>query len=127
MKNKQKTIIYWVVALVAAAGIIGALVFYSNQPGPLDAFATCLGDQGATFYGAYWCPACNQQKTLFGKSQQYLPYTECSEPGTRAQNETCIAAGIERYPTWEFAGGQRIEGVIPLDGLAQLTTCELPQ
>ncbi|MDP3953733.1 MAG: hypothetical protein Q8P99_02855 [bacterium] len=127
MKNKQKVALYWAIAIVIVASVIGALVFYSNQPGPLDTFAKCLGDQESTFYGAYWCPACNQQKTLFGKSQQHLPYVECSEPGSRDQNETCIEAGIQAYPTWEFANGERIEGVLSPEQLAQLTTCQLPQ
>ncbi|MEX2054392.1 MAG: hypothetical protein WD883_02530 [Candidatus Colwellbacteria bacterium] len=127
MKNRQKVALYWAVAIVAVVGIIGGLVFYSNQPGPLDTFAKCLGEQGASFYGAYWCPACNEQKNMFSRSQQHLPYIECSDPGTRTQNQTCAEADIQAYPTWELASGERIEGVIPLEQLAALTTCELPQ
>jgi len=126
MKNRQKTFLYWGIAIFAVVSVIGGFVYYSNLPGELDELAKCLGDKGATFFGAYWCPACNQQKTLFGRSVQYLPYAECSDPGTRNQNERCIEAGIERYPTWEFANGERLEGVLTPSQLAEKTSCPLP-
>ena len=127
MKNKQKNLLYWGIAVLVVVLIIGGLVLYSNQPGPLDQFAKCLKDKGATFYGAYWCPACNKQKTIFGRSTQYLPYAECSNPGARDQNELCIAAKIEAYPTWEFEGGERITGVLSPEKLSEKTGCALPQ
>lgn len=127
MKNKQKTLLYWGISILVVASAIGAMVYYSGQPGPLDEFAKCLGDKGATFFGAYWCPACNKQKAAFGRSVQYLPYTECSDPGTRNQNELCISKGIQSYPTWEFADGERLTGVLSPAQLAEKTACALPQ
>jgi len=127
MKNRQKNILYWGIAVLVVVSAVGGLVYYSNQPGPLDGLAKCLKDKGTIFYGAYWCPVCNKQKTAFGRSAQYLPYTECSDPGTRNQNELCSTAGIESYPTWEFAGGERLTGVLSPEKLAEKTSCALPQ
>ena len=39
-----------------------------------------LRRRGAVFYGAWWCPACFQQKNLFGKEAgNRLPYVEISK------------------------------------------------
>ena len=127
MKNRQKNLLYWGIAILVVAGIVGGLIYYANQPAPLDELAKCLGEKGATFYGAYWCPVCNKQKTTFGRSAQYLPYTECSDPGTRNQNELCANAKIEAYPTWEFANGERMTGALSLTQLSEKTGCALPQ
>ena len=106
---------------------IGGIVWYQSTPGELDQFATCLSDSGAKFYGAFWCPHCQKQKTMFGKSKNLLPYVECSNPDGKTQTKACIDAGIESYPTWEFVGGERLTGEIPLATLAEKTDCELPQ
>ena len=127
MKNRQKNLLYWGIAISVVVGAIGGLVLYSNQPGALDELAKCLDEKGATFFGAYWCPACNKQKTTFGRSAQYLPYTECSDPGTRNQNELCASAGIKSYPTWEFVDGERTVGVLSPQELSEKTSCPLPQ
>ena len=127
MKNKQKNLLYWGVAILVIATITGGAIYFSNQPGPLDNFAKCLKDKGAIFYGAYWCPACNKQKSTFGRSAQYLPYTECSDPNTKNQNELCSNAGIKSYPTWEFEDGERITGVLSPAELSEKTGCVLPQ
>lgn len=91
-----------------------------------DAFATCLKDQGAVFYGAFWCPHCQSQKKLFGASQKFLPYVECSTPDANGQTQVCIDKNVSSYPTWEFADGSRLNGEIPLETLAEKTSCSLP-
>jgi uncharacterized membrane protein len=85
------------------------------------ALAVHLAQTGAKMYGAYLCPHCVEQKVLFGASAKRLPYVECSSggPGT-PQTPECRAAGINRYPTW-IIGGQRIQEVLTLMRLAELT------
>jgi Zn ribbon nucleic-acid-binding protein len=127
MKRKEQKI--GIVAVVIALVAIGAALFYwqsyMQKPGQLDAFAQCLGDKGAKFYGAYWCPHCQAQKALFGKSKDKLPYVECAAEG-KAQADECATAGVEGYPTWIFADSSRESGELTLEKLAQKTGCTLP-
>jgi len=124
MKISKTYIISGVVVLIVL--LFGG--YYYNQyrtPGKYDAFAQCLGDRGAIFYGAFWCPHCQNQKKMFGKSEKLLPYVECSTPNGQGQLQVCIDAGIQSYPTWEFSDGSRLNGEIPLQTLAEKTNCEL--
>ena len=74
-----------------------------------------LRRQGYVFYGAWWCPACRQQKSLFGQpAAQRLPYLEC-EKGAAGQ-QRCSEVGIRAYPTW-IKGGERREGLLTLEEL----------
>jgi len=125
MKRNTKIIIGLIILVVFVLPL-GYWVYISGQPGKYDTFAQCLEAQGATFYGAFWCPACQMQKRTFGRSADLLPYVECSTPDRRSQTQVCIDAGIESYPTWEFADGERLTGEVPLEILAEKTGCELP-
>ncbi len=91
-----------------------------------DAFATCIANSGATFYGAFWCPHCAEQKKLFGDSVDLLPYVECDPSGKNADPGACAAASVGSYPTWVFADGTKTEGVESFDELALATSCPLP-
>jgi len=115
----------WIVTVAAVLLIIGGIVWYSRLPGKYDTFASCIADSGATFFGAFWCPHCQAQKALFGKSAQNLPYVECSTPDGQGQTQACIDAGVQSYPTWEFADGSRKTGEVALSELSALTSCPL--
>ncbi len=112
----------------------------STTPTLGEALAPSTGDQlqltehlrriGAIFYGAWWCPACFRQKSLFGQQAgDRLPYVECDK--TDQGRERCREAGIKAYPTWEL-GDKRLQGVQTLDelkrwsGFSQPTTSEVP-
>lgn len=95
--------------------------------GKYDAFATCIKDSGAVFYGAYWCPHCNNQKEAFGTSKDLIPYVECSTSDGKDQMQICKDKQITGYPTWIFADGSKLSGEVPLETLAQKTSCVLPQ
>lgn len=97
----------------------------SNEPGKLDAFATCLKDAGVKFYGAFWCPHCQEQKKLFGSSEKLLPYIECSTPDSQGQTTICKEQKIEGYPTWEFSDGTRQSGEMTLEQLSEKSQCPL--
>jgi uncharacterized membrane protein len=94
-----------------------------TEVGPEDPYrrglAERLADSGALFYGAYWCPHCQEQKAMFGASQERLPYVECSPSGPRgAAASSCISAGVRTYPTWIFPDGSRVTAVMSLRELA---------
>ena len=127
MKRREQTIGIVVVVIVLVA-IGAALVYwqsYMKTPGELDTFAQCISDKGAKFYGAYWCPHCQAQKSLFGKSKDKLPYVECAD-SAKAQSDACAAAGIQGYPTWIFADNSSTTGEQTLEFLSQKTGCALP-
>jgi thiol-disulfide isomerase/thioredoxin len=127
MNKKTKNNILWLVIVLIVGGIMGWFIIYQKTPAPYDAFANCLKEKGAVFYGAFWCPHCQNQKAMFGKSARLLPYVECSTPDGRGQLAVCQDKKIEGYPTWEFADGSRESGEVPLARLAEKTGCSLPQ
>lgn len=122
--KKYKTL--WIVS-----GVILIVIFVfsgqlNKEPGELDAFAGCLHEEGAKFYGTHWCPFCDDQKEMFGKSAKHLPYVECSTPTGQGVNPNCREAGVSSYPTWVFADGTKEVGKQPLSSLADKTSCDLP-
>lgn len=85
-----------------------------------------LAKVDAKFYGAYWCPHCQEQKELFGASAHRLPYIECSPQGRQGPPATiCNVAGVRVFPTW-FINGQRYEGVLSLQELARISGLKEP-
>ena len=129
IKNNIKIFIF-TIGLLILGTIVSVLLQSDNrspEPGKYDAFATCLKDKGAVFYGAFWCAHCQSQKKLFGSSQKLLPYVECSSADGQGQTQECIDKKITSYPTWEFVDGSRLNGEIPLQQLADKTSCFLPQ
>ncbi len=123
MKSKY----LFIVLVAVAVGGIFLLTYRAPASPAMTAFAECLGAKGATFYGAFWCPHCQNQKAMFGSAEKSLPYIECSTPDGRGQLPVCVDAKVTGYPTWEFADKSRLSGEIPLATLAERTGCELPQ
>jgi len=127
--KKDKNFTYAIVGLVAVIiiGLIGWKMYDNSRPSALDGFASCLGEKGAKFYGAFWCPHCQAQKKLFDKSVDKLPYVECSTADGKSQLPVCTEQKVESYPTWIFADGTRLNGEQDLDELAEKTDCQLPE
>ena len=127
MKKETKYIIGVVIAIAVIIGGISLLDTSTNKSVKYDSFAMCLAEKGATFYGAFWCPHCQEQKKLFGKSAKKLPYIECSTANGQGMLPVCKDAGIESYPTWVFPDGSQVSGEQPLQTLSEKTSCILPQ
>jgi thiol-disulfide isomerase/thioredoxin len=117
-------------ALVIAALLVGGLhLHYSGvfdaAAGPedpqLQALAIHLADSGVKFYGAYWCPRCQEQKAVFEASAKRLPYVECSSGGRgSALTKACAAEKVRTYPTWTI-GDRRLTGLQTPRSLAAAT------
>jgi hypothetical protein len=123
----MKKYTFWIIALLVVVGIpMGYWAWYMNEPGKYDEFASCITDSGTTFYAAFWCPHCQAQKAMFGKSDKYLPYVECSQPSGQGQLQICTDANVTSYPTWQFPDGSRLTGEQDLETLAEKTGCALP-
>lgn len=129
MNNKQ----LWIIGGVFLAAILGAGLLFMTQSADqadstkYDSFASCLKDKGLIFYGAFWCPHCREQKAMFGKSASLLPYVECSTPDGNGTYPVCLEKEIKSYPTWVFPDGTRQTGTLPLETLAEKSSCALPQ
>ncbi len=121
--------------LLLGRGVLAALVIVAlhlNYSAPLpeplgpedpmaQALAIHLTEKGVKFYGASWCPHCQDQKRIFGASAIRLPYVECSPNGQNAPSAAvCGAVGIRTYPTW-IIDGQWITEVLTLEELARAT------
>ncbi|MDO8471321.1 MAG: hypothetical protein Q7S49_01800 [bacterium] len=117
----------WVLIIVVVIGGILWLVKVPGRSGKLDAFASCINESGATYYGAFWCPNCKNQEALFGRSASLLPRVECSTPDGRGQLQVCKDASITGYPTWQFSDGTRETGTLSLERLSEVTSCPLPE
>ncbi len=128
MKNKTiiRIVVVFLIAVLCALGL--SLLSTDKGPGPYDNLAQCLKDKGVSFYGAFWCPHCRDQKKLFANSAKLLPYVECSNPSATGQLQICTDKKIESYPTWEFPDGTRVSKVLTPEELSQKTSCSnLPQ
>lgn len=126
MEEKIKNILIAVGGVIVITGL-GFFIWRQNgQPGKYDDFAKCLKDKGAVFYGAFWCSHCQSQKAMFGRSQKYLPYVECSTIDGKKQVEVCNKENIKGYPTWKFSDGSVEEGEVSLQKLSEKTLCPLP-
>lgn len=116
--------------LLVAALLVGvmhaqALGMLGGAGGAADPYlrelAEHLDQRGFRFYGASWCPHCQEQKALFGGAARYLPYVECSPHGRNAPRATtCELEDIRNYPTWVI-DGRRLERVITPRSLARMS------
>lgn len=131
------------VALVAAIATTG-LYAYAQNPDTFTAgnpppvvdtnsgeseiqLAKHLTAIGAKKYGAWWCPHCHAQQTLFGQQAfPHITYVECDAEGVNPQPQACQVAGVQSYPTWEI-NGQTYPGVQSLQSLATASGYNGPQ
>lgn len=126
MSLKTQRLIMWV--LIGASAALSIFYYTKSIPPPkgkYDAFAKCIANTSTTFYGAFWCPHCMDQKNAFGSGAQYLPYVECSLPDT-SETEECKAKGVKNYPTWFFPDGSSLVGQQSFETLSAKTGCPLP-
>ncbi|HLC89678.1 MAG TPA: thioredoxin domain-containing protein [Patescibacteria group bacterium] len=121
--NKKIVILFIFAILVVTGFFIWQFVLSEPKPDDNSAladFAQCLSEKGLVMYGANWCSHCQREKSRFGEAFQFVNYVECPQ-----DPENCLAAGIEGYPTWVTADGQKYEGEQGLERLSQISGCEL--
>ncbi len=128
----SKPIIGIAIVMILVCAAIGYSIFGTATPGEttttvvdpaVEEFAQCLTDKDVTFFGAFWCPHCQEQKKLFGQFLSKVKYVECSMPDGNSQTQTCKDQNITSYPTWQFADGSRVTGEQSLEALATKASC----
>ena len=112
------------IILITLIALLVILAGCKQNTAEKTAFAKCLTENGAKMYGASWCPHCKEQKKEFGDAWRSVNYIECALPGG-GQTEICDQAGVEKYPTWEFADGERVTGKLTFEELEERTGCQL--
>ncbi len=116
MRKKSLSILFFALLVLSAC----------ERDTSYDAFTTCLADEGAVMYGAFWCPHCQDQKEMFGDSIDLLPYVECDPNGKNAQAQLCVEKGVKSYPTWIIDESKVEVGLQSFEALSELTSCPLP-
>ena len=98
-----------------------------GTPDPeMEAFAQCLNEAGAEYYGSYKCGACQQQNKILGDIKKSINYIECGDGIEESQTELCQLEGIKSTPTWRFDNGNEMTGYKTIEDLAAASSCPLP-
>lgn len=117
-KKKNTGMIIGAVVIILAA-LITYQAYRATIEDPLQsAIAQCLTDNGVAMYGVDTCPACLQQKTVFGTSFRHIEYIECDKTP-----QACQQQSIQSTPTWINAEGDRLVGLRGLGELAEFGSC----
>ena len=118
--SKSRDKMVW--AGIAVLLVLAYVAFWYHNNHRYDAFAKCLAASQAKMYGLYWCPHCAEQKEMFGKAFQYVPYVECAIKGSHELTPACV----KLFPAWQFGTNAPVEGVFPMQELSDKTGCALP-
>jgi hypothetical protein len=125
----SKTTVFCVVVAALFVAAFSAGRYYKSHK--YDSFAKCLASKQAKMYGLFWCPHCADQKRMFGRSFEYVPYVECAVKQSdgklsKEMAPECKAAGVRLFPSWQFGAEPPKEGVLSLEELSQKSGCSLP-
>lgn len=115
---KKNTKIYLWIAIIITIIVIGIISIFliKNNSYISEETIKCIAEK-SEFYVLSECPACKEQKKLFGENYYYLNITDCT-----FETEKCINTGIKRIPTW-IISGKKYEGVQSIRELKELTGC----
>jgi hypothetical protein len=123
VKLSREALIWIGIVVVIGLSYLGWWYYRNHR---YDDFAKCLATKQVKMYGLYWCPHCAEQKAMFGKAFQYVPYVECAIKGSRDLAPACTAAKVKLFPSWQFGSDTPKEGVFPMQELSDKTGCSLP-
>jgi hypothetical protein len=128
-KNKKTKLIVAIgISVIFVVSLFGFMLSGKQDTTSIgDQFTTCLVASGAKMYGAWWCTHCNSQKIAFGDSWKIMAdgggYVECANED-KSQNQFCKDANITGYPTWRFAKGHELQGLLKLETLSIESGCK---
>ncbi len=107
--------------LVAVIHLYSSGLFQPSASPRVQALVKHLNDSGVKYYGAFWCPVCQQQREVFASAADDLPYVECHPAGRNGPVAIeCVNANLPGFPTWVIRGRQHNRLMQP-EELARLT------
>ncbi len=119
--------------IVIVIGIVVGMRFIISSTATSSKYTDlvkCMADKGVKFYGAFWCPHCQEQEKWLAMSRAELEkaglYVECSTPDGGGQTQVCIDKKVASYPSWDFGDGTLQTGELKVEELAQKSSCPLP-
>ena len=116
--KKLTWLIIWFFAMLVLSWCGAQTTIETVSSPAIIELATCLTNNGATFYGTERCPHCKDQKRLFGEAMSQVNYIDCDQNGP-----VCQWAWVKGYPTWIFADGWELVGMQTLEALAVKAGC----
>jgi hypothetical protein len=110
------------IAVVVLAVLVATyiLFFQPQSQTNYDSFAKCLTENGLVMAGTDTCHFCQQEKSAFGNSFQFVNYENCA-----TDQNFCISTNIVSTPTWLQNGKIVHVGFLTLQELSQLSGCSL--
>jgi|GEM_PF-1293710 len=121
MKRSLKTSVVMLALLMTSVLMLSACG--EVKDGKYAELAKCLTKEGVKFYGAFWCPHCQEQKAMFGDDLRYVTFVECDPRDPKADPADCAERKIDRYPTWFFPGQGNETGYHTAEELAKKSGC----
>lgn len=118
--KKNLKIIGVVGAVVVIAFIAWIVVSANTQQIDYDSLADCLAEKGVIMAGTDTCPACKNQKALFGESFEKISYVNCN-----LNAAWCTSSNVQYFPTWFFPDGTNTYGVKDAAFLTEAAGCNL--
>lgn len=138
-KSKKNKKAYFTIVIILLVLVVIAGFFLLNTKGEeeqvelgggeYDDFIKCVTASGVKMYGSVTCSICNKQKSLFGKSFDFMEEIECNPYEKGNQAEHCLEVNIEHTPTWiryDDQGNEadRAEGYQSIETLSEFSGCE---
>ena len=97
-----------------------------GEPAPdLVAFARALAADGVQLFAAAWDADSTSQIQLFEDGGKDLPFIEVTG-GDRELNDVGEAEEISTFPTWQFSDDTRVEGILTLAQVSEMSGVEIP-
>ena len=119
-KTKSKTYIGIALALMLLISALGAALAFTaiSDTGEADlgTLAQSLTDDGWVLYTTSTCPACADQKALFGDAVNKLAIVECDT--SQVNYDMCMLFNVSVVPTWINEDSRiAMPGLQPIDKL----------
>ena len=85
----------------------------------MEAFASCLNEEGVVLACNEYSPECKEQKAVFSEGFRNLNYKNCD-----FAKDFCQSNSISSFPAWVFPTGKKIYKVMNATSFGKYTECK---